>query len=218
MRGSLAWHLKSHRDMHDTYTRPRIETTIGPVSEEMRKSFEVQALTHLADLRRVARRYAGWGSGVRDADDLVQDALLRALGSWGQFRSGTDCRAWLMRILTNCFINHYRRTGRERQWLARKEPLFCPTRLRETREPEATMMQSMIGDEVESALRSLPTEFRDVIVMADLRGLSYREIADRLDCPIGTVMSRLHRGRRMLNPLLAEHARKQGIVRHAAAA
>lgn len=180
-----------------------------------RERFVEQALIHVEVLRAAARRYVAREKA--DADDLVQDTLLRALVAWDQFRPGTDCRAWLLRILTNSFINTYRRARRERRLADHDDLLICPARSRASRQPESTLMELLLADEVLEALKCLPQEFRQVVVLADLEGASYREIAQQLGCPIGTVMSRLHRGRKMLEVELRDYARAQGILREEAA-
>jgi len=157
-----------------------------------RDSFEQQALGHLHELYATALRYA---RDEKDAEDLVQETLLRAFAAWEQFQEGTNCRAWLFRILTNNFINEYRRLRR-----------------RAARDPEGAFHELLLGDEVVAALSTLPDGFKQVVILADLKGLSYREIAEELSCPIGTVMSRLHRARRMLSLQLHDYARTQGIA------
>jgi RNA polymerase sigma-70 factor (ECF subfamily) len=173
-------------------------------------SFEREALVHLEELKAIAMRYT---RNERDADDLVQETLLRAFVAWDRFQSGTNCRAWLFRILTNNFINEYRRIAKERRLNDEARGLFCPTRRRAAADPEGVMMERLIGDEVSAALAALPHDYRKVVELADLQGLSYREVANRLGCPMGTVMSRLHRARRQLERALGSYARERGIVR-----
>lgn len=178
-----------------------------------RDTFEHQALRHLGELYSRALRYA---RNDRDAEDLVQETLLRAYASWEKFQQGTNCRAWLFRILTNNFINEYRRSIKERRWVSRQDPIVSPARRHAARDPEGDLHNRMLGDEVVAALRALPDDFRDVVILADLQGKSYREIAEHIQCPIGTVMSRLYRARRILEGQLADYARERGITRHAA--
>lgn len=155
-----------------------------------------------------------FGSAVRltgsrsDADDLVQEALLHAYQAWGRFIPGTNVRAWLHRILMNTYISSYRRRVRERRALdvdadpGKRELLMTDAQVAvESR--EGGLYCGHLGRAVQNALDELPVEFRTVVVMADLGDLSYREIADALGCPMGTVMSRLHRGRRALARRLA---------------
>jgi RNA polymerase sigma-70 factor (ECF subfamily) len=177
-----------------------------------RRDFESQALQHLSELRAAALRYA---RNERDAEDLVQETLLRAFAAWGSFQQGTNCRAWLFRILTNSFINEYRRLSKERAYAGRNEPLFSPARRHAAGDPEGALCERMLGDEVTAALSALPGDFRCVVVLADVQGMSYREIAETIGCPLGTVMSRLYRARRILETSLGEYAREIGIADHA---
>jgi RNA polymerase sigma-70 factor (ECF subfamily) len=177
-------------------------------------SFEQQALGYSNELYNTALRYA---RDEKDAEDLVQETWLRAFAAWEQFQQGTNCRAWLFRILTNNFINEYRRLNKERRWITRNDPLVSPARRAAARDPENALLETLLADEVVAALHDLPEDFRRVVVLADLRGLSYREIAGLLDCPLGTVMSRLYRARRLLEAELGDYARQQGICRAKAA-
>lgn len=188
----------------------------SPLTPKQRRSFEQQALGYLGELYATALRFA---RDEKDAEDLVQETLLRAFAAWEQFQQGTNCRAWLFRILTNNFINEYRRSHRERRWLARTDPLVSPLRRRAAWDPEGVLHERLLGDEVVAALATLPEDFRQVVIFADIQGLSYREISDRMCCPLGTVMSRLHRARRILGQQLRDYAQTQGIaLPHAAAA
>lgn len=163
---------------------------------DQRRFFEQQALAHMGDLRAAARRY---GSNAReDPDDLVQDTLLRALVNWHRFRPGTDCRAWLLRILTNSYISGYRRRSRERRILEENGPFLCFDQHRASRHPESMVIEAMQAAQITAAVQRLPDDYAEVLVLADMKGLRYREIAGHLGCPIGTVMSRLHRARRQI--------------------
>jgi len=177
--------------------------------------FEREALTHLGALLGVATRLT---KNTADAQDLVQDTLLKAVRAQEQFESGTNTRAWLIRILMNTFINRYRRGGLERSVLEGPDadPLadgwFSASTMEAMRDPEAQALRPMLESEISRALDELPEEFRLAVVLSDVEELSYKEIADVMGCPIGTVMSRLHRGRRMLKARLYDHARALGIV------
>jgi len=177
--------------------------------------FEREALTHLGALLGVATRLT---KNSADAQDLVQDTLLKAVRAQEQFESGTNTRAWLIRILMNTFINRYRRGGLERSVLAGPDadPLadgwISASTMEAMRDPEAQALRPMLESEITRALDELPEEFRLAVVLSDVEELSYKEIAEVMGCPIGTVMSRLHRGRRMLKSRLYEHARALGIV------
>ncbi len=141
-------------------------------------------------------------SGSRaEADDLVQETLLSAWQSWDRFEEGTNLRAWLHRIMVNGYITQYRRRRRERRALdvdsdPGRRDLFLSDSQQALEGPDGGVQYGGLGRSLRDALDALPDEFRAVIVMADLCEMTYREIADQLGCPIGTVMSRLHRARR----------------------
>lgn len=143
-----------------------------------------------------------------DAEDLVQETFLRAFTFFSHFEQGTNCRAWLFRILTNTFINRYRRRVKESEILSDDEfiqssgPSFGVVSRQITEDPEQDMSQRQINRDIYQALMTIPEVFRFVVVLADLQGFSYRDVAFILDCPVGTVMSRLYRGRRMLRARL----------------
>ena len=178
--------------------------------------FEGLIESHLDGMYRVAMRYA------RDpaaAEDLVQDTVVRALRFRDHFELGTNFKAWIYTVLTHTFIHKYRRQKREREVLEGTSRADVDRQLRSeaSREalekPEKVYLQSLLSDDVVHALDSLPEEFRTVIVLCDLEGLSYKEIADVADIPVGTVMSRLYRGRRVLEKKLLGLAVERGIVK-----
>ncbi len=179
------------------------------------RNFEGEVLDHLPSLLAVATRLTRNGP---EAEDLVQDTVLKAIRANEQFESGTNLRAWLLRILTNTFINRYRRGGLERSVLdgPDADPLadgwVSASTIESMRDPESQALRPLLEAEISKALDELPAEFRLAVVLSDVEDLSYKEIADVMGCPIGTVMSRLHRGRRMLKARLYEHARAFGIV------
>jgi RNA polymerase sigma-70 factor, ECF subfamily len=185
------------------------------MSADSSTRFERVALVHSKELYAAAFRLT---RNPRDAEDLVQETLLRAFAAWGRFQQGTNCRAWLYRILTNSFINEYRRMSKEQRWRSKEEPVICPDRRKRAADPENAMLHNMLADEVLAALLELPAEFRVVVLMADIKGHSYKEIANLLNCPIGTVMSRLYRGRRQLEQSLKPYAHQTGIRRRTEAA
>lgn len=186
-----------------------------PITRGRRLAFEREALPHLDDLYGMALRLT---RDPGDAEDLVQEACLRAYTRFGQFRRGTNCRAWLFRIVMNTFINGYRRRTKEREILDRYESGEPAERFysRESQErfanPEARLQQTKVGDEIVAALDEISEEFRTVVLLADVHEFSYREIATIMDTPIGTVMSRLFRGRRLLRQRLWRYALEQGIL------
>jgi RNA polymerase sigma-70 factor, ECF subfamily len=189
--------------------------TAGQAEAGRRAAFEADALVHLDALYGVAVRM------TRDpalAEDLVQDTVIKALRAWGQYQPGTNLKAWLLRILTNTFINRYRRDGLERDTLEgpSADPLsdrwIGAASLRGMRDPERDALAPLVEAEVQRALESLPESFRIVLLLSDVEGLAYKEIATVLGCPIGTVMSRLHRARSLMQQQLRAHAVALGII------
>ena len=177
--------------------------------------FEKEAMSHLPTLLAVGSRLT---RSTAEAEDLVQDTLLKALRAREHFTPGSNMRAWLLRIQTNTFINRYRRGGLERSVLdgPDADPLadgwIGASTMEAMRDPESRAMRALLEKEIVAALDELPEEFRLAVVLSDVEELSYKEISEIMGCPIGTVMSRLHRGRRPLKRRLYEHARTLGIV------
>ncbi|HEY5956117.1 MAG TPA: sigma-70 family RNA polymerase sigma factor [Polyangiaceae bacterium] len=177
--------------------------------------FESNALAQLPSLMAVAVRLTRNGA---EAEDLVQDTFVKAMRARDQFEAGTNMRAWLLRIQTNTFINRYRRGTLERSVVdgADGEPLtdawMGSASMNAMRDPESAALRPMLEAEIQSALNELPEEFRLAVMLSDIEELSYKEISDILGCPIGTVMSRLHRGRKMLKTRLYDHAVDLGII------
>src|SRR5207247_9723808 len=156
----------------------------------------------------------------RDAEDLVQDTMLTAYRFFHRFEPGTNCKAWLFKILTNTFINKYRKRVREREVRDVIDQEETPSLMSEdvalaSRDPEGAMVGSLLSDDVKRALEAMPHDYRMAVVLCDLEEFSYTEIADIRACPVGTVMSRLHRGRRLLQKSLREYALREGIVKAA---
>jgi RNA polymerase sigma-70 factor (ECF subfamily) len=176
------------------------------------REFEDVALGHLDTLYRVALRLT---HSRPEAEDLVQETCLRAFRSFHRFIPGTNCRAWLITIMRNLFLNRLRQTRHESldEQLggdvaeSATGPDLAPGN------PEEELLQTLLHGDVDRALRALPLTFREAVVLADLEGLSYREVSEVLGCPIGTVMSRLFRGRRLLRQSLKRFAREHGYVR-----
>ena len=173
-----------------------------------RRAFEQAALPHLRDLYAIAIRYT---RNPDAAQDLVQETVLRAYGAWGSFVVGSNCRAWLIRILTNSYINHYRRSRSHRSFTERSEgeqlaALYGDAPRATSRDAEDLLAAGGFSDEVSRALAELDDDYRVVVVLADVEGMKYKDIAVALGCPVGTVMSRLFRARRQLEAKLAPYA------------
>jgi RNA polymerase sigma-70 factor (ECF subfamily) len=181
-----------------------------------RKAFEAEALPHMGALFGTALRMTRSPS---DAEDLVQDTYFKALRAKEQFEPGSNCKAWLFRILTNTFINKYRRRVKEREILhgADKQTavwnFYRPDGRRAIIDPENALVDRFMSDEVQAALEALPVDYRTVITLSDVQGFSYKEVAEMAQIPVGTVMSRLHRGRRILQQKLFEFAKQEGVIR-----
>ena len=192
-------------------------TRRSPSSDQAmaREAYERDALVHLSALYGAALRYTRTHA---EAEDLVQETVLRAWHKWHQFEAGTNCKAWLFRILTNTFINSYRRRVKEREILEAEllgrhgERFFSRQSAHRWGDPELGFEAHNLSPVVERALGELPVNFRTVVVLADLQSFSYKEIAEIVGCPIGTVMSRLFRARRLLQASLREHAASYGIA------
>ncbi len=180
----------------------------------LKERFERDVLPLLPNLYSAALRLT---RNPSDAEDLVQEAYLRAYRGFSGFEEGTNLRAWMYRILTNTFINAYRKKQREPVTVQEDdvEDWYLYDKLGETGvEPsaEAEVLRRMPDEDVQRALEALPEGFRLAVLLADVEGFAYKEIAEILDIPIGTVMSRLHRGRRALEKALWEKVRERGLV------
>ncbi len=171
------------------------------------EAFDLMVERHLPELQGVALKLCGCAA---EADDLLQETILRAWRFWDNFELGTNRRAWLFRILRNTAKNRFKRNSREREFLSQLNTSpthgVGPASLADL----GALVDEELGEEIDAALSALPQDYRVVVVLVDLHDESYREVAEHLGCPVGTVMSRLHRARRQLKGLLEAYGATAG--------
>lgn len=191
----------------------KVET---PVTGVTSWDFDSQVMPYLDSLYNTAYRMT---RSAEDAEDLVQETYFKAYKYYDKFEEGTNLKAWLFKILKNTFINNYRKKKLEPRSVdfAEIEDSFERIVRRDNSEkpadPESEFFTGVLDDDVKKALESLPYDYRMVVILADLEDFSYKEIAEILDCPVGTVMSRLYRGRKLLEKVLLKFARQHGYIR-----
>jgi RNA polymerase sigma-70 factor (ECF subfamily) len=175
--------------------------------------FEQEAIPHMDILYNYALRMTG---NADDARDLLQETFLKAYRFWDKYEKGTNVRAWLFRIMKNTYINLYRKAVKEPDTVDYNDIQNFYNIIRENSADANDLQEKLFGhlldDNVTEALESLPEEFRTVVILCDIEGLTYEEIAEFVECPVGTVRSRLHRGRKLLYSKLFEYAKKRGFV------
>jgi len=176
--------------------------------------FEKEAVPHLDAVYNFALRMTG---DEDDADDLVQETYLKAFRFFDKFEKGTNCKAWLFRILKNSFINDYRKTTKEPNKVDYDDVQNFYENIKadevETQHYEEDAFANLLDDEISKAISELPEDFRTVVILSDIEGFTYEEIADFVDIPVGTVRSRLHRARKMLYVQLFDYAKDKGFVK-----
>lgn len=196
--------------------QPEEEGTNGAGDEPDRR-FEEEAIPHLDAVYRFALRLTGVDSR---AEDLTQETFLRAYRSWHQYTPGTQCKSWLFTICRNVHLRHAEREDRHEEILAqesgeaprqisRENPVFMSAR---TEDPEGAFFDSIVDEEILRAIEELPEEFRTAVVLSDREGFNYQEISEVLEVPVGTVKSRIFRGRRMLQERLYDYAVATGVL------
>jgi len=195
---------------------PDIDQTAEETVEERTARFERDAMQYLDQLYSAAMRMT---RNPQDAEDLVQETYAKAFAAFHQFKPGTNLKAWLYRILTNAYINTYRKRQRQpvqdshetiEDWQLARAETHTPAGLKSA---EAQALEHLPDSDVKDALQQLPEDFRLAVYLADVEGFAYKEIAEIMGTPVGTVMSRLHRGRNQLRGLLSDYARERGLMR-----
>lgn len=177
------------------------------------KDFDDEIIPHMDALYNFALRLT---TDPNDAEDLVQDTIVKAYRFFSSYEKGTNAKAWMFRILKNSFINNYRKTSKKPSQVDYDEVSSYYESIRaestQTSDLESLMFREMMDDDLSTALTRLPEDFRTVVLLCDVEGYTYEEIANMLDVPIGTIRSRLHRGRNLLKTELLEYAKKRGYT------
>ncbi len=181
--------------------------------QKKQKDFDEEIIPHMDALYNFALRLT---TDPNDAEDLVQDTIVKAYRFFSSYEKGTNAKAWMFRILKNSFINNYRKTSKKPSQVDYDEVSSYYESIRaertETSDLENLMFREMMDDDLSMALKRLPEDFRTVVLLCEVDGYTYEEIANMLDVPIGTIRSRLHRGRNLLKTELLEYAKKRGYT------
>ena len=194
---------------------PAVTAVISRATRKKHEDFEREALPHMDVLYNYALRTTG---NEDDARDLLQETFLKAYRFWDKYEKGTNIRAWLFRIMKNSYINRYRKETKEPDKVDYGDIENFYNSIRadytDSNDLQEKLFGNLLGDEVAKALEELPEDFRTVVILCDIEGMTYEEISEFIERPIGTVRSRLHRGRKLLQAKLFDYARKQGMAPH----
>jgi RNA polymerase sigma-70 factor (ECF subfamily) len=193
------------------FKEPVYYSNMTIVDEEKRLAFEKEALPHYRTVYNFCYKMMG---NKLDADDMIQETYLRAFLFFDSYERGTNCRAWLFKIMKNLIINKYRKEKKDAVKVDIDDVINFIPKIKsihlDTADVQEMQFSRLLDDEITLALKSIHDDYRMVVILCDLEGLSYEEIAEFLNCPIGTVRSRIHRGRRLLQQKLFLYARQRG--------
>ena len=180
-------------------------------TQQKHEEFQLEAVPHMDILYNYGLRLTG---NPEDANDLLQETFLKAYRFWDKFEKGTNCRAWLFRIMRNSYINRYRKAVKTPEHVDYDEIKEFYNTIREQSTDANDLSEKLYGqlldDQVATAITDIPEEFRTVVILCDIEGFTYEEAAEFVDCPIGTIRSRLHRGRKLLRDKLFKYAHERG--------
>jgi RNA polymerase sigma-70 factor, ECF subfamily len=184
-----------------------------PEQKQLYADFEREAVPHMDSLYNFALKMTGDSD---DANDLIQETYLKAFRFFDKFEKGTNCKAWLFRIMKNTYINTYRKSAKEPDKVDYEDVENFYENIKasntDSAHLEKDIYDNLLDDELSAAITSLPEDFRTVVILADIEGYTYEEIADFIDVPVGTVRSRLHRARKMLFTKLYDYAGQKGYI------